>query len=266
MRHVDHEIGANLVGDLAEALEVDGARIGRAAGDDHRRLVLARELLDLVIVDEMVVGPDAILDGIEPLAREVRRRAVGEMAAGGEAQAHDGVAGLQQGEHDGLVRLAARMRLHIGEGAVEQALGAIDGELLDHVDILATAVIALAGIALGIFVGEQRAGGIEHGLGDDVLRGDQLDLVLLALGLVLDRAPDFGIRVLQMPGEKAASARLGTPRITCRHGYRSLSSTFVPPRRRARSSFATARGTPLTVWLALPHVVRARQQHPRLGT
>ena len=98
-----------------------------------------------------------------------------------------GVAGLQQRQHDGLVRLAARMRLHIGEGAVEQPLGAIDGELLDDVDILAAAVIALAGIAFGIFVGEQRAGRIEHGLRDDVLGGDQLDLVLLALGLVLDR-------------------------------------------------------------------------------
>ena len=28
MRHVDHEIGADLIGDLAEAAEVDDARIG----------------------------------------------------------------------------------------------------------------------------------------------------------------------------------------------------------------------------------------------
>ena len=40
MRHVDHQIGADLVGDLAEALEIDDARIGRAAGDDDLRLVL----------------------------------------------------------------------------------------------------------------------------------------------------------------------------------------------------------------------------------
>ena len=83
------------------------------------------------------------------------------------------------------------MGLHIGEGAVEQALGPVDGELLDHVDVLAAAVIALAGIAFGVFVGEQRAGGVEHGLRDDVLGGDQLDLVLLAVQLVLRPRPKF---------------------------------------------------------------------------
>ena len=48
MRHVDHEIGADRVGDRAEAREIDDARIGRAAGDDQLRLVLARQALDLV--------------------------------------------------------------------------------------------------------------------------------------------------------------------------------------------------------------------------
>src|SRR5262249_53535590 len=87
------------------------------------------------------------------------------------------------------------------------------------------AVIALAGITFGIFVGEQRPGGIKHGLRDDILGGDQLDLVLLTLELVLDRAPHLWVGVLKMLGEKAASARLGTPRITCRHDHCSLSST-----------------------------------------
>ena len=49
--------------------------------------------------------------------------------------------------------------------------------------ILAAAVIAPARIALGIFVGEHRALRLEHGARDDVLRRDQLDLVLLALQL-----------------------------------------------------------------------------------
>ena len=45
VRHVDHQLGADLVGDLAEAAEVDDARIGRAAGDDDLRPVLLREPL-----------------------------------------------------------------------------------------------------------------------------------------------------------------------------------------------------------------------------
>ena len=41
MRHVHHEIGADFVGDRAEAGEIDEARIGRAAGDDQLGPVLA---------------------------------------------------------------------------------------------------------------------------------------------------------------------------------------------------------------------------------
>ena len=44
VRHVDHQLGADAVGDLAEGAEVDDARIGRAAGDDHLRPMLLREL------------------------------------------------------------------------------------------------------------------------------------------------------------------------------------------------------------------------------
>ena len=41
--HVDHQLGADRVGDLAEGGEVELARVGRPAGDDQRRLVLLGE-------------------------------------------------------------------------------------------------------------------------------------------------------------------------------------------------------------------------------
>ena len=37
MRHVDQEVGADLVGDGAHAGEVEVARVGAAAADDHLR-------------------------------------------------------------------------------------------------------------------------------------------------------------------------------------------------------------------------------------
>jgi hypothetical protein len=37
VRHVDQQHGAHLPRDLAERLEVDDARIGAGAGDDHLR-------------------------------------------------------------------------------------------------------------------------------------------------------------------------------------------------------------------------------------
>ena len=78
----------------------------------------------------------------------------------------------------------------LAKRAVEQLAGAVDGELLGLVDLLAAAVVAPAGIALGIFVGQHRARRLEHGARDDVLRGDQLDLLALAMQLALEHRID----------------------------------------------------------------------------
>ena len=49
------------------------------------------------------------------------------------------------------------MRLHVGVFGFEQLLGAIACEVLDDVGKFAAAVVALAGIAFGIFVSEYAA-------------------------------------------------------------------------------------------------------------
>jgi hypothetical protein len=69
--------------------------------------------------------------------------------------------------------------------------------------ILAAAGVAAPGVALGVLVREYGARGLEHGLGNDVLRGDQLDLVLLAIQLLADRVGDLRIAVGDGGGEKA---------------------------------------------------------------
>ena len=71
-----------------------------------------------------------------------------------EAEAHDPVARLQQRVVDGRVGLRARVRLDVGVLGAEQRLRAVDRELLDDVDELAAAVVALARIALGVLVGQ----------------------------------------------------------------------------------------------------------------
>ena len=65
------------------------------------------------------------------------------------------------------------MRLHVGVFGAEEFLGAIDGKLLDLVGVLATPVVALAWVALGVFVGENRAHGFEDCLGNEVLRSGE---------------------------------------------------------------------------------------------
>ena len=84
-------------------------------------LMLLRQPLDLVEVDEMVVLANSVLDRVEPLAGLGRRSTVREVAASSEAQAHDRVARLQKRQHHRAVRLRAGVRLDVGEAGSRTA-------------------------------------------------------------------------------------------------------------------------------------------------
>jgi hypothetical protein len=57
----------------------------------------------------------------------------------------------------------------------------------DFVDKLTTAVISLARITFGIFVGHHRALGFQYRFADDVFRGDEFEIILQAPGFPLYR-------------------------------------------------------------------------------
>ena len=101
--------------------------------------------------------------------------AVRQVAAVREVHAEHGVAGLQQRQVDAHVGLRAGVRLHVDVIGAEQLLGARDRQRLRDVHEFAAAVIALAGIALGVLVRHHRAGGFEHRGADEVFRRDQLE-------------------------------------------------------------------------------------------
>ena len=69
---------------------------------------------------------------------------------------------FRQGQHHGLVGLAAGIRLHVGKAAIEQFGDAVDCRLFGDIDILATAVVAASGIPFRVFVGHDRALRLEH--------------------------------------------------------------------------------------------------------
>ena len=194
MRHVDHEVGADLFRHLGEAFEVDAQRVGGGAGDDQLRLLLARQPFHLVVVDLFLVV-QAVGNHVEPFAGHVERHAVGQVAAFGQRHAHDGVARFQHRKEHALVRLRAGVRLHVGGFGAEQLLEAVDRQLLDDVDVFAAAVVALAGIAFCILIGQLRALRFHHGRRGVVLGRDQLDVFLLADGFLLDRGRHFRIDI-----------------------------------------------------------------------
>ncbi len=156
------------------------------------------------------------------------------------------------------------MRLHVGEGAVEELLGAVDGELLGLVDEFAAAVIALARIALGVFVGEHRALRLQHRARDDVLRGDQLDLVLLALQLAVDRAGQLGIGFGEQGCEEAVwRERPGVLRAVMTFGFAFLGHDNLATRRAWRPPSKGGRRKVLRQSLAVsaPIMPPAQRQH-----
>ena len=91
-----------------------------------------------------------------------------------ERQAEERVARFEQRHVGGVVGLGAGVGLDVGVLGAEQLLGAVDRQLLGDVDLLAAAVVAAAGVALGVLVGQHRADRVEHRLGHEVLRGDHL--------------------------------------------------------------------------------------------
>ena len=122
-----------------------------------------------------------------------------QVAAVREVHAEHRVAGLQQRQVGAQVGLRAGVRLHVHVIGAEQFLGARDRERFGDVDELASAVVALAGIALGVFVRHHRAGRFEHGGADEVFGGDQLETVFLPARFVRDGGGNVGIGL----GERA---------------------------------------------------------------
>src|SRR6185295_13719681 len=81
-----------------------------------------------------------------------------------------------------------------------------DGDRLGDIDVFAAAVVALAGIAFGVLVGELAALDHQHRAADVVLRGNQLDVVFLALIFEPDGVPHLRVGL----GEQIGGEHFGT--------------------------------------------------------
>ena len=191
--HIDHEIRADAVRNLAESLEVDKTRVSACTRKYEARLAFLGESRYLVVINEAGVFIHGVRHNVEVLARNVDGAAVRKMTAVRETHAQHGVARLQQREEYRKICVGAAMSLDVGMLCAEQRLGAVDSETLDDVHVFADAVISLAGIALGIFVGEVCTHRRHDSGRNYVLAGDQLDVVLLSFELVLHRGEEFGV-------------------------------------------------------------------------
>ena len=160
--------------------KVDFPGVGGTAGDHQGGAQFERLTFHLVVIDLTALPLDAVMMGFEPAPGEIGPQAVAQMPPGGKVQTQDAIPWLHQNEKDRQIGLAAGVGLHVGVGAAEELLGPVDGGLFGNVGELTTAMKAGARIALQGLVGHLVAEGIQHGPADDVFRGNQFDLGLLA--------------------------------------------------------------------------------------
>ena len=196
--HVHEHVGTDLVAYLAYALPVYYARIGARAGDYHLRAQLERHAAHLVVVDEFGFTVHAVAVHVEIFAGDGGLGAVSQVPAAGEVHAHDHVAGLAERQVDGDVGLRAGVGLHVGMLGAEELLGPLAGDVLHHVHIFAAAVEAPAGVALGVLVRQVAARGLHHSGGGEILAGDELDVVALALQLLGHGGEDLLVLAAQV--------------------------------------------------------------------
>ena len=196
MRRIDDEDGSDVVRDLPHRREVPAARISRGSRHEDLRPLPLGDVAHLVVVDELVFFANAVGDDVEHLAGEVDGRAVRQVAPVSELHAHKGVARDEEREVRSRVRLGPRVRLHVRVLGPEELLGSLDGEVLGDIDELAAAVVAAAGVPLGVLVAQRSAQRGEHRGRGEVLRGYELDLGVLPVDLVQNGRGRFRIDLL----------------------------------------------------------------------
>ena len=165
---------------------------------------LGRVTFDLVEIDQRVFLADAILNGIQPFARHVRCSAMGQMPACGQRHTENRITGLQQRKIHRPVRLRTRMGLNVRKSTSEELFCAINCQFFRNIHEFTATVISAPRIAFGIFVGQHRTRCFEHRLGNDIFRGNQLDLILLAGKLSADRLVQFRVRLPEGGTEEPA--------------------------------------------------------------
>lgn len=195
VRHIDPQVRADLIGDLAEGREIQLPRVRRPSGDDHLRSGLPGDLAHLVHIDAVIFLGDAVGVHLVQLAREVQAHTVREVTAVREIQAEQLLARAHQRHQHRGIGLRTRVRLHVRILRPEEFGDAGAGEILDDVDVLAAAVVAAARVALGVLVGEHAALRLQDRARHEVLRGDHLEGVALAGEFAAHRGSDLGIEL-----------------------------------------------------------------------
>ena len=182
--HVDDEVGANLIGNLAHALVVNQTAVGGGTGDQTLGAVHLGVTLKSVVVDDTGLKVDTVREGLEVggNGRDLPGGglvAVAQVTTVGEIQAHQAVVGTHESlvdlEVGGATRKALDVHAPLGGVEVECLESTLLAGDLNGVDVLVATVVTSTGVTLGVLVAHGRTKGIEDSTRSEVLGGNQDD-------------------------------------------------------------------------------------------
>jgi hypothetical protein len=85
------------------------------------------------------------------------------------------------------------VRLHIDVIAAKELFRPVARQVLHHIGVLAPAVVAPPRIALGVFIGEDGAGRLQHRFGNKVFAGNHLQPLVLAESFLVKGSSHIGV-------------------------------------------------------------------------
>jgi hypothetical protein len=115
---VREQIGADAVGDLAEALPVHDKRVCRVASDDDSWLRRCGQPGDIVKIDPTRLRVDTIAYRVIDLSGTVDWTAMRKMSPGVQVHAENRISGIKQARVDGIVCGSAAEGLYVDEQIV----------------------------------------------------------------------------------------------------------------------------------------------------
>lgn len=205
--HVTEQQSATLISNGPEPGVIPIPGVSASTADNQLRPEIQGLLLEAIVINVAGGGANLIGQALEvngsggDLLATRGVVAVGEVATGGQVEAHDAVVGVEESGVGSEVGRGAGVGLNVdaplGGVAVEGLHGAGAAEVLDLVDVLIATVVAVAGHALGVLVSEGAAEGLDDGEGGEVLGGDQLDPPALPPLFLLDQVMDLRIHSVE---------------------------------------------------------------------
>ncbi len=232
---VGQQIGADRLGDLLEAVPIWCPGVGGVAGDHEFGPMLFSQRFDLVVIDPLRLGIDAVVERPVQLSRAIDPRTVGEVPTLHQIHAQDGLARLDQGVVDRVVGRRAGERLHVDKQVIglqtvgrKQLCAASAGQRLDNIGVLNSLVVAgvgvaavvselefviqqlplrnpagaLGGIPFGVDVVEGAGQRLPHGGRRCALGGNQNQPAVLAFRFELRQLVNRRIEILQFAAEE----------------------------------------------------------------